>query len=161
MSSKHYFPSTAANTLVLKHLKALVSSSPGLELIEKDRVVYDKSHRPDRISLISGGGSGHEPAWSGYVGEGLLSAAVCGDIFASPSAKQVFSGIASVPSDQGTILLVTNYTGDTLHFGLAAEKSLASGLCKKLAVLHATDDVSIGRSSKVGRRGMPGNVLSE
>lgn len=120
MSSKHYFPSTAANTLVLKHIEALVSSSPGLELIEKDRVVYDKSHRPDRISLISGGGSGHEPAWSGYVGEGLLSAAVCGDIFASPSAKQVFSGIASVPSDRGTILLVTNYTGDTLHFGIGS-----------------------------------------
>lgn len=102
-------------------------------------------------------------AWSAYVGDGLLSAVACGDIFASPSMKQILAAIASVPSDKGTVLLITNYTGDKLHFGLAAERALAGGFSKKCAVLPATDDVSIGRSQseKVGRRGLAGNVISK
>lgn len=97
------------------------------------------------------------------MGDGLLSAVACGDIFASPSMKQVLTAIASVPSDKGAILLITNYTGDKLHFGLAAERALAGGFSKKCVVLPATDDVSIGRSksTKVGRRGLAGNVISE
>lgn len=77
--------------------------------------------------------------------------------------KQVLSAIATVPSSKGTILLITNYTGDKLHFGLAAERALAAGLAKKCVVLPATDDVSIPRSrcEKVGRRGLAGNVISE
>jgi dihydroxyacetone kinase len=76
--------------------------------------------------------------------------------------KQVLSAIASVPSDKGTILLVTNYTGDRLHFGQAGEKALSGQFAKKCVVLPATDDVSIGRSrsTKVGRRGLAGNVIS-
>jgi dihydroxyacetone kinase len=79
--------------------------------------------------------------------------------------KQVLAAIASVPSEQGTILLITNYTGDKLHFGLAAERAIEKGFVKegKCVVLPATDDVSIGRSrcEKVGRRGLAGNVISE
>jgi len=67
---------------------------------------------------------------SGYVGDGMLSAVACGDIFASPSMKQILAAVAAVPSDQGTILLITNYTGDKLHFGLAAERALAGGFSK-------------------------------
>lgn len=99
------------------------------------------------------------------MGAGLLSAVACGDIFASPSMKQVLAAIASVPSDKGCILLITNYTGDKLHFGLAAERAIERGLVKggKCVVLPATDDVSIGRSrcGRVGRRGLAGNVVSE
>lgn len=77
--------------------------------------------------------------------------------------KQVLSAIASVPSSLGTILLITNYTGDKLHFGLAAERAVAAGLAEKCMVLPATDDVSIPRSKceKVGRRGLAGNVVSK
>ncbi|KAE8454509.1 hypothetical protein EG329_000132 [Mollisiaceae sp. DMI_Dod_QoI] len=162
MSSKHYFPETAVNTLVPRALSALVSANPSLALISTQRVVLNLSHRPSQVSLISGGGSGHEPAWSGYVGDGLLSAVACGDIFASPSMKQVLSAIAAVPSEKGTILLITNYTGDKLHFGLAAERALEKGFAEKCVVLPATDDVSIGRSKseKVGRRGLAGNVIT-
>ncbi|KAH8660788.1 Dak1 domain-containing protein [Tricladium varicosporioides] len=162
MSSKHYFPDTAVNTLVPRFLSALVAANPALALIPEQRVVLNTNHRPSQVTLISGGGSGHEPAWSGYVGDGLLSAVACGDIFASPSMKQVLASIASVPSDKGTILLITNYTGDKLHFGLAAERALAGGFSKKVVVLPATDDVSIGRSKceKVGRRGLAGNVIT-
>ncbi|KAM5341777.1 hypothetical protein ACJ41O_014808 [Fusarium nematophilum] len=162
MSTKHYFPSTAANTLVPLALRALVSSTPQLTLNEPERVVANAHHDPSKVSVISGGGSGHEPAWSGFVGDGLLSAAACGDIFASPSTKQILAAVELAPSTRGTIMLITNYTGDRLHFGLAAERAMAGGL-GEVVVLPATDDVSIGRSrsSRVGRRGMPGHVFSK
>ena len=77
--------------------------------------------------------------------------------------KQVLAAIAATYSEKGTILLITNYTGDKLHFGLAAERALEKGFVGKCVVLPATDDVSIGRSrsEKVGRRGLAGNVISE
>lgn len=162
MSTKHYFPSTAANTLVPRALRALVKANPHLTLDEAERVVANGRNDASAVSIIGGGGSGHEPAWSGFVGEGLLSAAACGDIFASPSTKQVLRAMSLAPSEKGTILLITNYTGDRLHFGLAAERARAMGL-GNVVIIAATDDVSIGRSkcSRVGRRGMPGHVNSE
>ncbi|TVY26238.1 Dihydroxyacetone kinase [Lachnellula hyalina] len=162
MSSKHYFPETAVNTLVPRALKALVAANPSLALIESERVVFNTNHDESIVAVISGGGSGHEPSWSAYVGDGLLASVACGDIFASPSMKQVLSAIASSPSRKGTILLITNYTGDNLHFGLAAERALAVGLTPKVTVLPATDDVSIGKSKsgKVGRRGLAGNSIT-
>ena len=161
MSAKHYFPEAAANKLVPRALRALVVSTPHLALDEPDRVVANAYHDPSTVSVIGGGGSGHEPAWSGYVGHGLLSAAACGDIFASPSAMQVMKAIRMAPSSRGIILLITNYTGDRLHFGLAAEKARSDGLVENIAVLPATDDVSIGRSgsSRLGRRGLAGHVI--
>ncbi|KAF4994471.1 hypothetical protein FDECE_13120 [Fusarium decemcellulare] len=162
MSTKHYFPSTAANTLVPRALDALVSANPHLELEEANRVVANAYHDSSTVAVIGGGGSGHEPAWSGYVGDGLLSAAACGDIFASPTTKQVMKALHMAPSSEGVILLITNYTRDRLHFGLAAERAQADGLVKKIVVLAATDDVSIDRerSSRLGRRGLAGHVLT-
>jgi len=163
MSTKHYFPETAVNTLVPRALKSLVAANPFLSLIEAERVVLNNKLDRSCVSVISGGGSGHEPSWSGFVGDGLLSAVACGDIFASPSMKQVMAAVVSAPSDEGVILMITNYTGDRLHFGLAAERALAAGISKKAVVLPATDDVSIGRSRNgiVGRRGMPGHIISK
>ncbi|ETS84674.1 hypothetical protein PFICI_02699 [Pestalotiopsis fici W106-1] len=161
MSDKHFFPETAANTLVPRYLRALTAANPHLGLIDSERVVYSKENDPSTVSVISGGGSGHEPGWSGFVGDGALSAVACGDIFASPSTKQVLAATRAVPSNEGTIFMITNYTGDKLHFGLAAERAKAEGLCKNVAVIPLTDDVSLGRtkSAVVGRRGMPGHVV--
>lgn len=132
-----------------------------MALDAKERVVYNTAHKPNEVTIISGGGSGHEPAWSGYVGDGMLSAAICGDIFASPSTKQIMSGIRNVPSDEGIILCITNYTGDMLHFGLAREKGQALGY--KVDVVCMAEDAALGRakSGKVGRRGLAGNLLGE
>ncbi|KAK8054522.1 hypothetical protein PG994_009589 [Apiospora phragmitis] len=161
MSDKHFFPETAANTLVPKYLRAFTAANPHLGLIQSERVVYEKGHDRGTVSVISGGGSGHEPGWSGYVGQGALAAAACGDIFASPSTKQILAAIRATPSDKGHILMITNYTGDKLHFGLAAERAKADGTCKNIAVIPLTDDVSLGRSKSavVGRRGMPGHII--
>ncbi|KAM0295979.1 hypothetical protein ACHAPM_010695 [Fusarium culmorum] len=162
MAPKHYFSEAAANHLVPRALRSLVAANPHLILNEPERVVANGYHDPSKVSIISGGGSGHEPSWSGFVGEGLLSAVACGDIFASPSTKQILAAKRLAPSTKGTIFLITNYTGDRLHFGLAAERSKADGSGEDYLVLPATDDVSIGRSrsERVGRRGMPGHVFT-
>ena len=149
--------------MVPRYLRALVAANAHLALNETERVVSDRHNDSAKVTIIGGGGSGHEPGWSGYVGHGLLGAAACGDIFASPSTKQVLAAMRAAPSTEGTILLITNYTGDRLHFGLAAERAKAERLCGKVVVLPATDDVSLGRtrSAALGRRGMPGHVISE
>ncbi|KAF3918135.1 hypothetical protein ABW21_db0201286 [Orbilia brochopaga] len=157
MSTKHFFHEY--DGLVVKSLRGFCHTNPSLSLIPEHKVIYNSAHDPSKVAIISGGGSGHEPAWSGYVGAGMLAAAINGDIFGSPSASQVLAGIDSVKSSKGTILVITNYTGDKLHFGLACEKARARGM--EVAVLAVTDDVALGRerAGMVGRRGLAGNVL--
>jgi hypothetical protein len=103
----------------------------------------------------------HSQADDEKVGNGMLAAAVSGEVFASPSTKQVMAAIKHTPSDAGIILCITNYTGDNLHFGLAKEKALGMG--KKVAILRMTDDVALGRqqTSNLGRRGLAGNLFGE
>jgi triose/dihydroxyacetone kinase / FAD-AMP lyase (cyclizing) len=155
MSKAHLFDSPVG--LVPKALRGLVAYNPSLGLDATNRVVFDTSYKRSHVSLISGGGSGHEPAWAGYVGTNMLAASVAGDIFASPSTKQILAAVELVPSDAGTILIITNYTGDCLHFGLAAEKAKAAG--HKVRMLICGDDVSVGKQgSLVGRRGLAAQI---
>jgi len=156
MSKKHLFPSL--DGLVPKALRGIISYNPRLNLDEANRVVFDSEAPGSNVSIISGGGSGHEPAWSGYVGSNMLAASVAGDVFASPSTKQILAAIEHVPSDKGSLLVITNYTGDCLHFGLAAEKTKAKG--HQCRMLICGDDVSIGKvnGSLVGRRGLAAQI---
>lgn len=101
------------------------------------RADWDKS----RVALVSGGGSGHEPAHAGFVGPGMLTAAVCGDVFASPSVDAVLAGILAVTGPAGCLLVVKNYTGDRLNFGLAAERARAFGL--KVNMVIVGDDIAL------------------
>ena len=157
MSTKHFFPTTEG--VVNLALSSLAARNNHLEFDAANKVIYNKAHSPSKISLVSGGGSGHEPAWSGYVGDGMLAASVSGEVFASPSTKQVMAGIEHVPSNEGLILLITNYTGDQLHFGLAREKAAGAGI--RVGTISATDDVALGRkkSQLVGRRGLAANLI--
>jgi dihydroxyacetone kinase len=111
------------------------------------------------VTLLSGGGSGHEPTHAGFVGEGLLDAAVAGTIFASPSTKQIAAGLNAIASEKGTLIVVKNYTGDIIHFGLAAERMKAQG--HEVEVVIVGDDVAVGKTQGglVGRRGLAGTVL--
>lgn len=157
MSTKHFFSTTEG--VVVQALDSLVTRYPQLALDKSNKVVWNKTHSPSQVAVISGGGSGHEPAWCGYVGDGLLSAAVCGEVFASPATKQIMAAIKNVPSKSGIILCITNYTGDNLHFGLAKEKATAMG--HNVGVCRMTDDVALGRrqSETLGRRGLAANVI--
>lgn len=94
-----------------------------------------------KVALVSGGGSGHEPAHVGFVGRGMLTAAVCGDVFASPSVDAVLAGILAVTGDAGCLLIVKNYTGDRLNFGLAAERARAFG--HKVMMVVVDDDMAL------------------
>ncbi|KAK9327292.1 Dak1 domain-containing protein [Lipomyces starkeyi] len=157
MSRFKSFPD-GPNDLVLSSLKGLVATNPALTLMENDKVVVRQSEK-DKVVIVSGGGSGHEPSHAGYVGKGMLDAAVCGSIFASPSTKQIISALSLFPSSRGFVLIVKNYTGDILHFGLAAEKLKAKGLEVELVIVG--DDVAVGKAKGglVGRRGLAGTVL--
>lgn len=114
--------------------------------------------RDRQIALISGGGSGHEPAHGGYVGQGMLSAAVAGEVFTSPSVDSIVSAIRAVTGKLGVLLIVKNYTGDRLNFGLAAEIARSEGTLVE-TVLVADDVALAAKVDYAGRRGIAGTVL--
>ena len=159
MSTKHFINDPAK--LVGDALLGLTLTNPNVALDADSKIVYRRpSDAPAQVSILSGGGSGHEPSFAGMVGPGMLSAAVAGTIFASPSAEQVRVGITSrVDADKGILVVVMNYTGDVLSFGMAVEKAKAAG--KDVQMVVVGDDVGVGRAKggKVGRRGIAGTVL--
>jgi dihydroxyacetone kinase len=106
------------------------------------------------VALLSGGGAGHEPAHAGYVGAGMLTGAVAGEVFTSPSVDAVLDAIRAVASPGGVLLIVKNYTGDRLNFGLAAELARAEGI--DVAMVVVADDVALTAESGAGRRGIAG-----
>lgn len=131
--------------IVQEALDGVVASSGG-RLVRLDgypfiRVVARSDWDKSRVAVISGGGAGHEPAHVGFVGPGMLTAAVCGDVFASPSVEAVLAGILAVTGDPGCVLIVKNYTGDRLNFGLAAERARALG--KRVNLIVVADDIAI------------------
>jgi dihydroxyacetone kinase len=105
------------------------------------KVVVRTDWARNRVALVSGGGSGHEPSHAGFVGQGMLTAAVCGDVFASPSVDAVLAGIFAVTGDPGCLVIVKNYTGDRLNFGLAVERARAFG--RKVAMVIVDDDIAL------------------
>ncbi|KAH8826708.1 Dak1 domain-containing protein [Flagelloscypha sp. PMI_526] len=160
MTDRFIFHKSDPATNVVRSLRGLVSAHPGLSLIPSIKTVFNAEHDRSKVSLLCGGGAGHEPGSTGFVGAGFLSASVSGDTFASPSARQVYGGMKAVPSDKGTILIITNYTGDNLHFGLACQQARADGN-PNVAILPVCDDVSVGRTkgALVGRRALAGTIL--
>jgi dihydroxyacetone kinase len=131
--------------LVTEAIDGLLVSSGGsltrLDGYPHIKVVYRSDWDKSKVALISGGGSGHEPAHAGFVGPGMLTAAVCGEVFASPSVEAVLAGILAVTGDAGCLLIVKNYTGDRLNFGLAAERAKALG--KKVEMVVVDDDIAL------------------
>lgn len=154
---------TKNEDLVVSHLKALARLNPAIKFIPDEKVIYNPHSPQDKtIKVISGGGGGHEPMHAAYVGDNLLDAAVSGAIFASPSTKQIMAAIRKVSSkdkNHGTLIVVKNYTGDILHFGLVVERAKAEGYA--IEMLPVTDDVAVGREQNkmVGRRGLAGTAI--
>lgn len=143
-------------------LEGLADLAPGLALMPEFGVILRAGLPPHEsrrgVAVLSGGGSGHEPAHAGYVGPGLLHAAIAGDIFTSPSVDAVLAGIRAVAGPDGALLIVKNYTGDRLNFGLAAELARADGIPCEIAVV--ADDVALRDTvPQDRRRGIAGTVL--
>ncbi|GAX75952.1 hypothetical protein CEUSTIGMA_g3395.t1 [Chlamydomonas eustigma] len=174
-------------TVVTEAIHGLVKCHPHLQRLDgfpDIKVVFDRAHDKTKVAVISGGGSGHEPAHAGYVGVGMLTAAVCGEVFASPSADAVLAAIRTVTGTAGCLLvrhhsnneytcvadamearvadaveahIIKNYTGDRLHFGLAAEQAKAEGF--NVAMVVVGEDVAIPEPGLAGRRGLAGTAL--
>lgn len=112
----------------------------------------------DKVALVSGGGSGHEPSHAGFVGKGMLDAAVAGEVFTSPTPDQVFEAVKAVDGGKGVLLIIKNYTGDVMNFDMAKEMAEAEGI--KVASVVINDDVAVEDSTyTTGRRGIAGTVL--
>ncbi|MFP2343574.1 glycerone kinase [Enterobacter ludwigii] len=146
--------------LVNDAIEGILISAPHANLVKLDidpaiRVVARSDWDKSRVAVISGGGSGHEPAHAGFVGKGMLTAAVCGDLFASPSVDAVLNAIVAVTGDRGCLLIVKNYTGDRLNFGLAAEKAKRYGL--KVEMVIVADDIALPDNKQP--RGIAGTAL--
>ncbi|WP_462419695.1 dihydroxyacetone kinase subunit DhaK [Salinicoccus sp. Marseille-QA3877] len=120
-----------------------------------DNVVVRKHKKESGVALVSGGGSGHEPAHAGYVAEGMLDAAVCGEVFTSPTPDKVLEAIKHVDNGDGVLLIVKNYAGDVMNFDMAKEMAEAEG--HKVETVVVSDDVAIEDPEL--RRGVAGTVL--
>ena len=143
-------------------LAGLAALNPNLSLLQGGTIVVRADAEAvaarGEVALISGGGSGHEPAHGGYVGHGMLSAAVAGEVFTSPSTDAVLDAIRAVAGPAGALLIVKNYTGDRFNFGLAAEIARAEGIPTEMVIV--ADDVALTASGDhAGRRGLAGTVL--
>jgi dihydroxyacetone kinase len=147
--------------VVREMLEGQVDLNPGQALLRDEDVVL-RADLPEpaarRVAVLSGGGSGHEPAHAGYVGTGMLHAAIAGDVFTSPSVDAVLAAIRAAAGTAGAVLVVKNYTGDRLNFGLAAELARAEGIPAEVVVV--ADDVSLRDTVEPARRrGIAGTVL--
>ncbi len=142
-------------------LQGMTVLSPGLDRLPGHRVMFRadaEQIRDKRVAIISGGGSGHEPAHAGYIGEGMLSAGVAGEVFTSPDTDSIFAAIKAVAGKPGALLVVKNYTGDRLNFGLAAEMARSEGISVEMIIVD--DDVALkGTGSATGARGLAGTIF--
>lgn len=143
-------------------LEGVVLADQRLVLLEGENIVarrdFQALGQSGKVSILSGGGAGHEPAHGGYVGRGMLTAAVAGPVFTSPSVDAVLKAIMTIAGPAGVLLIVKNYTGDRLNFGLAAEIARAAGV--EVDMLVVGDDVALDhQGGKVGRRGIAGTVF--
>ncbi len=152
----------AKENLVVDSIDGILRAGASQDLARLDgyphiKVLCRTDHKGSRVAVISGGGSGHEPAHAGYVGKGMLTAGVCGEVFASPSVNAVLAAILAVTGKGGCLLVVTNYTGDRLNFGLAAEKARALG--KKVEMVVVGDDIAIPGIAQP--RGISGTLFAQ
>ena len=143
------------NEMVLGMVKAYPQY---IKKLDCGNVVVRARKKEGKVALISGGGSGHEPAHGGFVGEGMLDAAVAGPVFTSPTPDQIYEGIKAIATDKGVFMVVKNYTGDVMNFEMAAEMAEMDGIPVKYVVTN--DDVAVQDSLyTVGRRGEAGTIF--
>ena len=146
-----------AENIVIEMCKGFVLAHPELAFNESHKIISRKE-KHNNVALISGGGSGHEPAHAGFVGTGMLDAAVCGDVFASPSQIQVYKALQQVATDKGVLMIIKNYSGDMMNFQNGAAFATEDGI--KVDYVKVADDIAVKDSLyTVGRRGVAGTVF--
>ncbi|NHB58873.1 dihydroxyacetone kinase subunit DhaK [Acinetobacter sp. 194] len=146
-----------AENIVVEMCKGFVLAHPELAFNESHKIISRKE-KHQNVALISGGGSGHEPAHAGFVGKGMLDAAVCGDVFASPSQIQIYKALKQVATDKGVLMIIKNYSGDMMNFQNGAALATEDGI--NVDFVKVADDIAVKDSLyTVGRRGVAGTVF--
>ncbi len=144
--------------VVNEMLDGIVKAHPEYVRVIKDKKVIVRANLTKKVTLVSGGGSGHEPSHGGFVGRGMLDAAVAGEVFTSPTPDQVFEAIKAIDQGKGVLMVIKNYTGDILNFEMAGEMAEAEGI--ETASVVVNDDVAVEDSLyTTGRRGIAGTVF--
>ena len=145
------------NDVVKEMLQGMAKSDPSIRYIA-DSDIIARSQKADKVGILTGGGSGHEPAHAGYVGYGMLDAAVAGNVFASPGCDAVERGIHEVDSGKGVLMIIKNYSGDIMNFQMAKELAELDGIDVDYVIVK--DDVAVPDSTySAGRRGIAGTVF--
>lgn len=147
------------NEVVTDMLKGMAAANPDIVYLgEGVEVIARKEKTPGKVGVIAGGGSGHEPAHAGYVGKGMLDAAVAGHIFSSPSPDRIIEGIKAADAGKGVLMIIKNYSGDIMNFQMAGEMAEFEGIKTDFVVVK--DDVAVPDSTySTGRRGIAGTVF--
>ena len=147
------------NDVVSEMLMGLAKANPDVEYLgEGIEVIARKEKKQGKVGLVSGGGSGHEPAHAGYVGKGMLDAAVAGNVFASPSPDRIIEGLKAASSGAGVLMIIKNYSGDIMNFQMAGELAEFEDIQTDFVVVK--DDVAVPDSTySTGRRGIAGTVF--
>ncbi|TNK92288.1 dihydroxyacetone kinase subunit DhaK [Mycoplasmopsis pullorum] len=143
--------------VVSEMLKGVEYANPHVYKVEDFNVIARKE-KSKKVALVSGGGAGHEPAHAGFVGKGMLDAAVSGEVFTSPTPDQVLKAIQVSDNGEGVLLIIKNYTGDVMNFEMAKEMAAMEDIAVEQVVVD--DDIAVKNSLyTVGRRGVAGTVL--
>jgi len=143
--------------IVAQMLSGMSHALPFLSFDRQHNVIYRRDME-EKVGLVSGGGAGHEPAHAGYVGRGMLDAAVAGNVFASPGPDAILEGIRKADAGKGVLLIIKNYSGDVMNFQMAAELAQMEG--REVESVVVKDDVAVPDSTySTGRRGIAGTVL--
>lgn len=150
------------NEVVTDSLKGMAAAHPGLLDVDvENHIVYRAQKKEGKVAIVSGGGSGHEPLHSGFVGAGMLDAACCGEVFTSPVPDQIMEATAKVDTGKGVLHIVKNYTGDVMNFEMAAEMAADMEGTEVRSVI-VEDDVAVQDSLyTAGRRGVGGTMIVE
>ncbi len=150
----------SAESVLADALRGVAAAHPELTVDQENRLVISGAPREGRVTLISGGGSGHEPLHSGFVGAGMLDAACAGEVFTSPTPDQMLAAAQAVDSGAGVLFVVKNYTGDVLNFEMAAELAAEEGIVSASVIV--ADDVAVKDSTwTAGRRGVGTTLFVE
>ena len=148
------------NMIIKEMLNGLYKANQDKVKLNEDLKIIYRKDLPikGKVGLISGGGSGHEPAHAGYVGDGMLDCAICGEIFTSPTPDQVLEAIKLADSGQGVFMVIKNYTGDVMNFDMAKDMAEMDGI--KVDYIIVNDDVAVEDSTYTsGRRGIAGTIF--
>jgi triose/dihydroxyacetone kinase / FAD-AMP lyase (cyclizing) len=148
----------SVESMVSEMCNGIALAHSDIEFNQKYKILMKKEINKNKVSILSGGGSGHEPAHAGFIGKGMLDGAVCGDVFASPSQIQVYQAIKETASNKGTLLIIKNYSGDMMNFKNAAFFAQEDGI--EVEYVRVNDDIAVQNSLyTVGRRGVAGTIF--